>query len=153
MVLLENLLKVMPMTFYLTLKALHIIAVIALMAGLLYLPRLFVYHVDAKGEASEMLKIMERRLYKFIMNPALIATWVFGLWLIAQAPDYIREGWMHAKLLFVILLTGAHGYFGKLLRDFAADKNKHSAKFYRILNEIPTVLMIIIVFLVILKPF
>lgn len=141
------------MTFYLTLKALHIIAVISLMAAMLYLPRLFVYHVDAKGEASEMLKIMERRLYKFIMNPALIATWVFGGLLIWQMPGFMMEGWFHAKLLLVVLLSGIHGYYGRLLKDFAADKNKHSAKFYRILNEVPTVLMIFIVFLVILKPF
>ena len=141
------------MTLYLTLKALHIIAVISLMAAMLYLPRLFVYHVDAKAESSEMLKIMERRLYKFIMNPALIATWVFGGLLIWQMPGFMMEGWFHAKLLLVVLLTGIHGYYGRLLRDFAADKNKHSTRFYRILNEVPTVLMIFIVFLVILKPF
>lgn len=141
------------MTLFLTLKALHIIAVISLMAAMLYLPRLFVYHVSATGEASEMLKIMERRLFKFIMNPALIATWVFGGLLIWQMPHYIMEGWFHAKLLLVIILSGIHGFYGRLLKDFAADKNTRSAKFYKILNEIPTVLMIGIVFLVIFKGF
>ena len=140
------------MTLYLSLKALHIIAVIAWMAGMLYLPRLFVYHADAKSEESrEMLKLMERRLFKFIMTPAMIATWVFGLLLIWQMPAFLQEGWLHTKLLLVIFLSGIHGYLAKLLKAFARDENRHTSKFYRILNEVPTILMIGIVFLVVFK--
>ena len=112
------------MTLYLSLKALHIIAVIAWMAGMLYLPRLFVYHSDAKSEESrEMLKVMERRLLKFIMTPELIATWGFGLLLIWQMPSFLQEGWLHTKFLLVILLSGIHGYLAKLLKAFARDEN------------------------------
>jgi putative membrane protein len=141
------------MTLYLTLKALHLIAVIAWMAGMLYLPRLFVYHVSATGETSATFKIMERRLFKFIMNPALIAVWLFGGLLIWQMPHYLHEGWFHVKLLLVVLMTGLHHYYGRLLRDFRDDKNRHSARFYKIINEIPTVLLVIIVFLVVFKGF
>lgn len=140
---------------YLIIKSLHIIAVISWMAGLLYLPRLFVYHADvpADSERSKMLKIMERRLYKFIMNPAMIASWVFaGLMLYANT-DLFSQGWVHAKLTLVILMTGAHHAFGAWVKKFAADQNTKSDKFYRITNEVPTILMIIIVFLAILKPF
>ena len=141
---------------YLWIKALHIISVIAWMAGLLYLPRLFVYHAEAVAgsELSETLKIMERRLLKFIMNPAMISSFVFGGVLVmnlgAGAWD---QGWLHAKLLFVIGLAAAHMAMGRWRRDFVEDKNIRTGKFYRILNEVPTVLMIGIVILVVVQPF
>lgn len=139
---------------YLWIKALHVISVIAWMAGMLYLPRLFVYHCDApKGSIqSDTFKIMERRLLKAIINPAMIATWVFGLILIWQGGWY-TDGWLHAKILLVLVLSGVHGVYVRRLKDFAADKNTRPAKYYRILNEVPTVLMIGIVILVIVKPF
>ena len=135
-------------------KALHIIAVIAWMAGMLYLPRLFVYHCETeKGSTtSETFKVMERRLLKAIMNPALIATWLAGLYL-AVAGHWFAAGWLHGKLLLVVLMTGAHGFFSRCVKDFAADRNRRSQKFYRIINEVPTVLMIGAVLLVVLKPF
>ncbi len=137
------------------LMALHVVSVIAWMAGMLYLPRLFVYHVDAAkgGELSETLKIMERRLMRYIMAPASIATWVFGLLMLYAYPLLLEGGWMHAKLLCVVLMTGLHHGFIKYRKAFAADNNQRSAKFYRIMNEAPTVLMIIIVVMVIVKPF
>lgn len=136
-------------------KALHIIAVISWMAGLLYLPRLFVYHADAdKGsELSETLKIMERKLLRFIMNPAMIATYVFGLCMIYGNTALMQGGWMHAKLTFVILLTGFHHMLSASRKKFVKDANTRSAKFYRQINEVPTVLMILIVIMVIVKPF
>jgi putative membrane protein len=139
---------------YLWIKALHVISVIAWMAGMLYLPRLFVYHCDApKGSIqSDTFKIMERRLLKAIINPAMAATWVFGLILIWQGGWY-ADGWLHAKVLLVLILSGVHGVYVRRLKDFAADKNTRPAKYYRILNEVPTVLMIGIVILVIVKPF
>lgn len=142
--------------YYDLIRALHIIAVISWMAGMLYLPRLFVYHVDAKksGELSETLKIMERRLFKIIMNPAMTATWIFGgLMLYARWDYFSHAGWMHAKLTLVFIMTGVHHLYLKHLRAFAADKNEKSAKYFRILNEVPTVLMMAIVILVVLKPF
>lgn len=142
--------------FYLPIKALHIISVIAWMAGMLYLPRLFVYHVDAaKGsEMSEIFKMMEEKLLRIIMTPAMLATWIFGL-LLSVMPnvDAWSSGWFHGKLLLLLGLTGVHGFFAKLRKDFAADRNERPARFFRIINEVPTVLMIGIVFLVILKPF
>jgi protoporphyrinogen IX oxidase len=139
---------------YLWLKALHVIAVIAWMAGMLYLPRLFVYHADTqKGSIqSETFKIMERRLLKAIINPAMIVTWVLGLYLVWDGGWY-TSGWLHAKVLLVLILSGLHGVYVRRLKDFAADKNTRPAKYYRILNEVPTVLMIGIVILVIVKPF
>ncbi len=141
---------------YLWLKALHIIAVIAWMAGLLYLPRLYVYHSDAEpGSArSEMLKVMERRLLRAIMTPAMIAAFVFGVWL-ALLPGVIdwSSGWIHAKLVLVLVLAVAHGLMAKWRRDFAADRNRRSRTFYRVANEVPTVLMIGIVVLAVVKPF
>ncbi len=138
-------------------RAGHIIAVICWMAGLLYLPRLFVYHVDAQNgsELSETFKTMERRLYYYIMEPASIATWVFGLaMLYARWDAFMAVGaWMHAKLTFVVLMTGVHHMYRKYLKAFAKDKNIKSAKFYRILNEVPTLLMIIIVVLAVAEPF
>lgn len=142
------------MTFYLILKALHLIAVISWMAGMLYLPRLFVYHADSNNDDTKAtFKIMERRLYKFIMTPAMIATWVLGIILLIHQPYFLTQGWMHAKLLLVLLLSGAHGYMGSCVRKFAHDSNIKSSKFYRYFNEVPTILMIVIVFLVILKGF
>lgn len=141
---------------YLWIKALHLIAVIAWMAGLLYLPRLFVYHTDAEAgsELSETLKLMERRLLKFIMNPAMLASFLFGGILLADLDsDAWRSGWLHAKLVLVAGLLGMHMAMAKWRRDFALDRNPRSQKFYRIANEGPTLLMIGIVIFVVLKPF
>jgi putative membrane protein len=137
-------------------KALHVIAVIAWMAGLLYLPRLFVYHCDVpRGSAeSERFKVMERRLLKQIMTPAMIAVWVLGLLLVAT-PGVLdwSAGWWHVKLLLVILMTGFQGGLSRWRRDFLEDRNTRSQRFYRIANEIPTLLMVVIVIMVIVKPF
>lgn len=141
---------------YEVIRALHIIAVISWMAGMLYLPRLFVYHANAaKGsELSETLKTMERRLYKFIMNPAMIASWIFGSCLLYASWDYFSgESWMHIKLGGVVLMTGVHHMYNKYLKAFAKDNNKKTAKFFRILNEVPTLLMIIIVVMAVTEPF
>ena len=139
---------------YLWLKAFHVIAIIAWMAGMLYLPRLFVYHADVeKGSVrSETFKIMERRLLKAIINPAMIASWVLGLYLVFSG-EWWKAGWLHGKLLLVLGLSGVHGLYARWLKDFAADRNTRPARFYRIWNEVPTVLMIGIVILVIVKPF
>ena len=137
-------------------KAFHIIAVIAWMAGLLYLPRLFVYHASSKigSEQSEMFKVMEWRLLRFITTPAMLATWIFGL-ILAFSPlvNWSQDGWLHAKLVLVVILTGFSGLLAKWTKDFAADRNTRSPRFYRIANEVPTVLMIIIVILVVVRPF
>lgn len=140
---------------YLWFKAFHLIAVISWMAGMLYLPRLFVYHVNAKkgSDLSETLKVMERRLLRFIMNPAMIITWAFGLLLIWSNGALMEQGWMHAKLTLVILMSVLHMMFSKWRKNFAADQNTKTAKFYKIWNEAPTLLMIIIVILVVAKPF
>jgi putative membrane protein len=139
---------------YQWLLAFHIIAVIAWMAGMLYLPRLFVYHCDADPGSmqSETFKVMERRLLKAIINPAMILTWVLGLWLAWQG-GWFAAHWLHAKLALVLGMSGVHGILSKYVREFAADKRRKTAKFFRILNEIPTVLMILIVILVTVKPF
>jgi putative membrane protein len=136
-------------------KALHVIAVIAWMAGLLYLPRLFVYHADAeKGSIqSESFKIMERRLYRGITTPAMIAAWVFGLWMVIAGVVDWSTGWPYLKAAFVLGLSGFHGFLGRNLRNFASDSNTKSSKFFRAINEIPTVMMIVIVIAVIVKPF
>jgi len=135
-------------------KALHIVAVIAWMAGMLYLPRLFVYHCEAKAGSSqsETFKLMERRLLKVIINPAMIVTWLAGLYL-AWSGHWLSASWLHAKLALVLALSGVHGFFARWAKDFAADRNSRSQKFYRIINEVPTVLMIAIVILVVVKPF
>lgn len=142
------------MDLFLWIKAVHVMSVIAWMAGLFYLPRLFVYHVDAEvgSVQSETFKIMERRLFKAIMRPAMISTWIFGLWT-AYELDAWTDGWFHAKLLLVFLMSGYNDYLGKFLKAFAADQNIKSAKFFRILNEVPTVLMVGIVIMVVVKPF
>jgi putative membrane protein len=139
---------------YLWLKALHIMSVIAWMAAMFYLPRLFVYHAQTQaGTAqSETFKVMERRLLKAIMTPAMIATWIFGLW-VAHEGGFLRDGWFHAKLLLVLAMSGVHGYLARCVRVFAADANTRDHRHYRIVNEIPTVLMVVIVILVVLKPF
>ena len=139
---------------YLIVKSLHLISVISWMAGLLYLPRLFVYHCDAsKGSTqSETFKLMERRLLKAIMNPAMIAAWALGLILVWQG-GWWRAGWLHGKLLLVLILSGAHGYLARHVRLFAADANTKPQRHWRIVNEVPTLLMIGIVILVIVKPF
>ena len=135
-------------------KALHVIAVISWMAGMLYLPRLFVYHCAAEpgSKQSETFKVMERRLLKAIINPAMIVAWLAGLYL-AWTGHWYTSPWFHTKFLLVLLLSGVHGAFSRMVKDFAADRNTRSQKLYRILNEIPTVLMIFIVILVIVKPF
>ncbi|MDO9426850.1 MAG: protoporphyrinogen oxidase HemJ [Methylobacterium sp.] len=135
-------------------KALHVIAVIAWMAGMLYLPRLFVYHCDAEpgSRQSETFKIMERRLLKAIMTPAMIVTWLAGLY-IAYAGNWFTAPWLHGKLLLVIAMSGVHGFLSRCVKDFAADRNTRSTKFYRVINEVPTLLMIVIVILVVVKPF
>jgi protoporphyrinogen IX oxidase len=136
------------------LKALHIIAVIAWMAGLLYLPRLYVYHCGAEkgSRQSETFKVMEQRLLRLIMNPAMIAVWLTGPVLAWQTGTY-RDGWLMAKFALVVVLTLYHHALGLWRKDFAADRNTRDAKFYRIMNEVPTVLMIGIVVLVVVKPF
>jgi protoporphyrinogen IX oxidase len=135
-------------------KALHVIAVIAWMAGMLYLPRLFVYHSTAEigSKQSETFKIMERRLLKAIVNPAMIVAWLAGLYL-AWSGHWFSAGWFHGKLVLVLAMSGIHGLLARWVKDFAADRNLKTHKFYRIINEVPTVLMIGIVILVIVKPF
>jgi putative membrane protein len=143
-----------PSHLYLWLKALHVVAIISWMAGMLYLPRLFVYHCGAEPGSvqSETFKVMERRLLRAIINPAMTVSWVTGLWLAWDA-GFFRDGWLHGKLFLAVLLSGAHGMLSRYVRDFAHDRNRHSHKFYRFINEVPTLLMIGIVILVIVKPF
>jgi putative membrane protein len=139
---------------YLWIKAFHIIAVISWMAGLLYLPRLFVYHAAAKpgSERSETFKTMERRLLNFIMTPAMALAWILGMALMIQG-HWLSASWFHAKFVLVIALSGMHGMMSRWVADFARDRNRRSQKFFRIVNEIPTVLMIAIVILAVVKPF
>jgi putative membrane protein len=140
--------------FYPWAKAFHILAVISWMAGMLYLPRLFVYHADAEigSVQSETFKVMERRLMRGIINPAMALAWAFGLWL-AWNGFAFSGGWLHAKLALVLVLSGMHGYLSSALRRFAADANDKPARHWRIVNEVPTLLMIAIVILVVVKPF
>jgi putative membrane protein len=135
-------------------KALHVIAVIAWMAGMFYLPRLFVYHADSApgSEQSETFKVMERRLLRAIINPAMIVTWAAGLWL-GWYGFAFQAGWLHAKVVLVLILSGVHGYFSASVRRFAEDRNEKSARHWRIVNEVPTLIMIAVVILVIVKPF
>jgi putative membrane protein len=139
---------------YLWIKALHVIAVISWMAALLYLPRLMVYHCEAEpgSKQSETFKTMERRLLRFIANPAMIVAWATGLWMAYEA-GLFREGWLHGKLLLVFGLSAVHGINAKWIKDFALDRNRRSGRFFRIANEVPTLLMVGIVILVIVKPF
>ena len=140
--------------FYLWVKAFHIIAVIAWMAGMLYLPRLFVYHCETvSGSAeSEHFKKMERRLLKAIVNPAMIAVWVLGVYLVVSSEAW-RQHWLQVKFVLVLAMSAVHGLYARWVRQFAADANTHSARFYRVWNEVPTVLLIAIVILAVVKPF
>ena len=143
------------MNYYLLFKSLHLIAVISWMAGLLYLPRIFVYHAENNTEknTSEIFKIMERRLMFYIMTPAMILSWFFGIFLILINEISITLNlWVQTKLFLVVLLTIYHLFLGYYLRKFALDQNKKSAKFFRIINEIPTILLILIIFVTIYKP-
>ena len=143
------------MNSYLLFKSLYLIAVISWMAGLLYLPRIFVYHVENLNDqnSSSIFKTMERKLFFYIMMPAMILSWIFGFILILTiGTDVFFTLWVKLKLLFVILLTIYHFYLSKLLKDFNLNRNTKSSKFFRILNEVPTILLILIVFIVIFKP-
>jgi protoporphyrinogen IX oxidase len=139
---------------YLWIKAIHVVAVMSWMAGLLYLPRLFIYHCDADAgsKQSETFKVMEQRLLNIIMTPAMIVSWTLGLWL-GWKSGFFSAGWFHVKLLSVFALTGAHGYLSASARAFAEDRNVKPARHWRMINEVPTLLMIVIVVLVIVKPF
>ncbi|WP_119061689.1 protoporphyrinogen oxidase HemJ [Dichotomicrobium thermohalophilum] len=142
---------------YLYVKAFHVISIIAWMAGLLYLPRLFVYHAyaDVGSQQSETFKLMEVRLLRYIMNPAMIASWVFGLLLLGYygVINWSVDIWFHVKFLLVIILTGYHMVLARWRRLFAQDQNAHSAKFYRFMNEVPTVIMVVVVILAVARPF
>ena len=143
------------MNYYLLFKSLHLIAVVSWMAGLLYLPRIFVYHVENNTEKniSEIFKIMEKRLMFFIMTPAMILSWLFGIFLILINETSIGSSlWIQAKLFLIVILTIYHLFLGHYLRKFALDKNTKSAKFFRFINEIPTILLILIIFVIIYKP-
>ncbi len=143
------------MNTYLLFKSLHLIAVISWMAGLLYLPRIFVYHTENNSEekVSEIFKVMEKKLYFYIMTPAMTLSWLFGLLLIHSIGfQQLGQTWMLLKLLFVVILTIYHFYLGRLLSQIKSDNNRHSHKFYRYINEIPTILLILIIFVVIFKP-
>lgn len=140
---------------YLLLKALHVISVIAWMAGMFYLPRLFAYHAEAEkgSDKSETFKVMERRLLRIIVNPAMIAAFLFGGLMIAANPAIMQGGWIHVKLFLVFLMSACHGLFARWRKVFMRDENERPAKFYKIWNEVPTVLMIGIVILAVMKPF
>ena len=143
------------MNYYLLFKSLHLISVISWMAGLLYLPRIFVYHAENSDDRkiSDVFKIMEKKLYFYIMTPAMTLSWIFGLLLIHSIGfQQLGQTWMVLKIIFVIFLTLYHFYLGKTLNQFKFDQNTHSHKFYRLINEIPTILLILIVFVVIFKP-
>ncbi|GJD52608.1 hypothetical protein OPKNFCMD_5374 [Methylobacterium crusticola] len=139
---------------YLWIKAGHVVALIAWMAAMLYLPRLFVYHaaLPAGSAQGETFKVMERRLAKAIMLPAMIATWILGLTLAVMSGAY-TQGWFHAKLALVLAMSGIHGWLSRMVKDFAADRNARAPGFYRVINEVPTLLMIGIVILAVVKPF
>ena len=143
------------MNSYLLFKSLHLIVVISWMAGLLYLPRIFVYHVENINDqnSTNIFKIMEKKLYFFIMMPAMILSWIFGLILISIVGfDVLSATWIQLKLIFVVLLTFYHFYLGQCLKKFAFEQNNKTSKFFRIINEIPTILLILIVFIVVFKP-
>ena len=143
------------MNFYLLFKSIHLIAVISWMAGLLYLPRIFVYHSQNNSEIkiSEIFKVMEKKLYFYIMTPAMILSWILGVLLIHSIGlEQLSQKWMILKIVFVILLTFYHFYLGNILKQFRSNDNQHSHKFFRFINEIPTILLILIVFVVIFKP-
>jgi putative membrane protein len=143
-----------PSGLYPWLKAFHVMAVISWMAGMLYLPRLFVYHCGAEigSRQSETFKVMERRLLRGIINPAMVASWVLGLWMVYEG-GWISAHWLQLKLLLVVVLTGVHGLLARWRADFAADGNRHTERFYRVINEVPAVLMVGIVIMAVIKPF
>jgi protoporphyrinogen IX oxidase len=140
---------------YLYLKSFHVIAMVAWMAGLFYLPRLYVYHAEAKAgsDTAATFKIMERKLLRFIMNPAMMLTFVFGIAMIVTDPSVMKQGWIHAKLGLVLLMAGFHGFLAATRKKFETERNTRSAKFYRLINEVPTILLIAIVVLAVVKPF
>ena len=142
------------MNIYLLFKSLHLIVVISWMAGLLYLPRIFVYHSENNNEIiTSVFKTMEKKLFYYIMTPAMILSWLFGLLLISQVGfDQLNSLWLQLKLILVVLITIYHFYLGLLLNKFERDQNKKSSKFYRYINEIPTLLLVLVVFIVIFKP-
>ncbi len=143
------------MNYYLLFKSLHLISVISWMAGLLYLPRIFVYHAENNDDrkVSDVFKVMEKKLYLYIMTPAMILSWLFGLLLIQSIGfQQLGQTWMILKIIFVIFLSLYHFYLGQTLNKFKIDQNTHSHKFYRLINEIPTILLILIIFVVIFKP-
>ncbi len=142
-------------SLYLWIKALHVIAVISWMAGQLYLPRLFVYHAAAPlgSSSSETFKVMEAKLMRIIMTPAAIASWLFGLTMIALNPALLNSGWLPVKLLFVVGLTVMHMLMSRWRRDFAADSNHRSQRFFRVANEVPTLALMVVVIMVIVRPF
>ena len=142
------------MNLYLFFKSLHLIAVISWMAGLLYLPRIFVYHTEAKDESQKnIFKIMERKLYNYIMMPAMLLSWLFGMLLIHNIGfSVFSELWMQIKIISVVILTYYHFTLGKYLNDFAINDNKKNSRFFRIYNEIPTIILIVVIFVVIFKP-
>ena len=142
------------MNFYLLFKALHLIAIISWMAGLLYLPRIFVYHAETKSnDVKNTFKVMERRLFVYIMNPAMILSWLFGLILIHSIGiQSFSQFWLISKIVLVILLTFYHFFLFNCLNNFSLDRNERSSKFFRVINEVPTVLLIVIIFLVVFKP-
>ena len=142
------------MNLYLLFKSLHLIAVISWMAGLLYLPRIFVYHAEASQDSQKnVFKTMERKLYNYIMMPAMLLSWLFGVLLIHSLGfNIFMELWMQIKIVSVLTLTYYHFLLGKYLNDFAIDNNSKSSKFYRIMNEVPTILLIVVVFVVVFKP-
>jgi putative membrane protein len=140
--------------YYLWIKAGHVVSVIAWMVGLLYLPRLFVYHasVAPNSETCGLLKVMERRLLRFIMNPAMVLSFVLGVSMLVLNPILLEESWMQYKIIVLVLMTGTHAMLARWRRFFEIDKNSFSPKFFRLVNELPTILMILIVFLAIVKP-
>ena len=142
------------MNLYLLFKSLHLVAVISWMAGLLYLPRIFVYHAEANHESQkDVFKTMERKLYNYIMMPAMMLSWLFGLLLIHSLGfSVFAELWMQIKTVAVVILTYYHFLLGKYLNEFAINDNKKSSKFYRIINEVPTIILIVVVFVVVFKP-
>ena len=141
--------------YYVWIKALHIISVIFWMAGMAYLPRLFVYHAEAApgSDKAETFKIMERRLLRGIVNPAMIASFLFGILMLVANPALLSQGWMHVKLLLILVMSALHGFFARWRKQLERDENRHDARFYRIVNEGPPLLVILIVLLAVAKPF
>lgn len=143
--------------WYLVTKSLHIISMVAWMAGLFYLPRIFVYHVENganEASLSDVFKTMERKLYKYIMNPSMMSTWLFGI-ILLMTPGIVdySSGWIYVKIISLLLLTGFHVWLGRVCQDFAGEANLRSGRFYRLMNEVPTVLLVVIVVMVVVKPF